>query len=264
MASKSPLELPGLDLLVDALVSAHSVLIITGAGISIESGCPTLDEIEGTADHRFVTASGFHQDRLAAWKYFNQARIRLAQCMPNAAHIALVVLEDLLPSMVLATHNVDGLHKLAGSKQVLELSGNLWELRCDVEARVFRNFDIPLSRLPPRCSCGSDSRPNVALFDEPLMYEAHAKLREYVEDRPGGFALVVGLSGRNQAIQSDVKIMQANGWTLAEVNLGPNLLSRACDISLMVDCVQILPKVAMRLRENLGLLDNFANLDASA
>ncbi|HEX7579194.1 MAG TPA: Sir2 family NAD-dependent protein deacetylase [Thermoanaerobaculia bacterium] len=148
--------------------------VLTGAGVSAESGLPPFHGTgslwEGTRTERLETAEGFTKDPERIWRYTQELRRDVGEAQPNGAHMALAQLQRLLPQVRVVTLNVDGLHQLAGSREVVELHGSLLRARCILEgtvtpAPVARRFDS----LPPYCpECGGLLRPDVVWFGESL------------------------------------------------------------------------------------------------
>ena len=120
--------------LIAALRDASSVLVLTGSGISAESGLPTFRGVGGLwRTHRveeLASPEGFERDPVLVWTWYNERKAAHSRALPNAGHIALAQLENLVPDFTLATQNVDSLHLRAGSRNVVELHGNLRETRC--------------------------------------------------------------------------------------------------------------------------------------
>jgi len=161
----------------DRLRGARHVAVLTGAGISAESGIPTFrDALTGLwARYRpedLATPEAFARDPRLVWEWYAWRRAIVQQAEPNAGHHALARLGRLAPTCVLVTQNVDGLHQRAGSARVLELHGNILRTRCSREGRVVERWaDGP--EVPPRCAaCGAPLRPDVVWFGEPLPVEA--------------------------------------------------------------------------------------------
>src|SRR6266446_1779937 len=152
-------------LLASELSRTECLVVVTGAGLSSESGLPMASEFLDTprSEHcpEFSTYKSFISDPVAAWRFYDDARCRIASARPSPAHVALVELERLVSTFVLATHNIDRLHQIAGNTNVLELSGNIWTLRCEADGFLEKNYSVPLTTLPPLCKCGSIFRPDV-------------------------------------------------------------------------------------------------------
>jgi NAD-dependent deacetylase len=153
------------------LKSAANVAVLTGAGVSAESGIPTFRSNGGFwQQHRFedlATPQAFARNPKFVWTWYEERRRAIAQAKPNAGHYALAELEKQKPVFTLITQNVDGLHDLAGSGNIIKLHGDIWNVRCTQcgEERIDRR---ELNDLPPYCRCGGMQRPGVVWFGETL------------------------------------------------------------------------------------------------
>lgn len=151
--------------------------VLTGAGISAESGVPTFrDALTGLwAQYRaeeLATPEAFARNPALVWDWYRMRRELVARVQPNAGHRALVAMEREVPDFVLITQNVDGLHQRAGSTTPIELHGNIGRARCSRENTTVERWDESADS-PPRCrSCGGFLRPDVVWFGEILPPEA--------------------------------------------------------------------------------------------
>jgi NAD-dependent deacetylase len=156
---------------------ARRVTVLTGAGISAESGVPTFrDALTGLwAQYRaeeLATPEAFARNPALVWDWYRMRRELVAGIQPNPGHRALRALEEWVPNFVLITQNVDGLHRRAGSSRVIELHGNLERARCSRENTAFETWE-ETGEAPPRCrACGAPLRPDVVWFGELLPAEA--------------------------------------------------------------------------------------------
>jgi NAD-dependent deacetylase len=155
------------------LDAAARVVVLTGSGISAESGVPTFRGEDGLwKTHRaqdLATPTAFARDPNLVWEWYDWRRNLMASKQPNAGHRTLAAWESRFPEFALITQNVDGLHQRAGSSRVLELHGNIWKMRCTREGTVRENLESPLPSLPPECpDCGEMLRPHVVWFGESL------------------------------------------------------------------------------------------------
>ena len=141
------------------LKQARSVAVLTGAGVSAESGVPTFRGSNGLwKQYRaedLATPGAFARDPKLVWEWYDWRRGLIAPAQPNAGHRALVELERRVPSFTLITQNVDGLHELAGSGNVLEVHGSIWNVRCMSCAHQQVDRRTPLPQIPPKCECGA-------------------------------------------------------------------------------------------------------------
>lgn len=163
---------------------ADRVLFITGAGISADSGMPTYRGVGGLYDDRDteegmgieIALSGqmFEERPELTWKYLMQIGSACVGAKPNSAHRYIAALEQEKPDVHVMTQNVDGLHRRAGSDNLLEVHGNIYELYCTDCRRHYTSGEIlddysGSGELPPRCGeCNAVVRPNIVLFGEVL------------------------------------------------------------------------------------------------
>lgn len=225
---------------------ATPVAALTGAGVSAESGVPTFRGQGGLwRSYRaedLATPQAFRRDPELVWQWYGWRRGLVGACRPNAAHVALAEMEQALDDFVLVTQNVDGLHRLAGSRRVLELHGNIWRLRCTRECRPpWEDRRDPLPEIPPRCpACGALARPDVVWFGEAL---PGAVLAEAMDaSRRCELMLVVGTSALVQPAASLPLLALDNGAHLVEINPQATPLSHLAGEVLREPAAQALPR----------------------
>ncbi len=203
-----------------ALANARSVVALTGAGISAESGIPTFRGAGGLWEsHRaedLATPEAFARDPLLVWRWYDWRRGIVGAAKPNPGHVALVRLEARCASFLLVTQNVDGLHTLAGSRNVLHLHGDLWTLRCTRCGAERVDRTAPLPGLPPRCACGGLERPGVVWFGEALPPGAMDRAADAIAEADA--VLVVGTSGVVYPAASLVHVAFHRDIPVIEVN----------------------------------------------
>lgn len=160
-----------MDAIVERLAAARSVFVLTGAGISAESGLPTFRGVNGYWGRYRVedlaSPEGFARDPRTVWRWYNERIAAYAGAEPNGGHRALAELEQLVTDMTLATQNVDSLHRRAGSKNVLELHGHLREARC-TGCGTLAPLEHGLDESGIEHGCGGRFRPQVVWFGEAL------------------------------------------------------------------------------------------------
>lgn len=228
-----------------ALRSARRIAVMTGAGVSAESGVPTFRGAGGLWRNRSVmelaTPQAFARDPLQVWEWYSWRRGLIAACEPNAGHIALVELERGAEHFTLITQNVDGLHTAAGSQAVLELHGNIWKLRCTQCKGVREHRQQPLDRLPHCNHCGALERPHIVWFGEPLEPAILDSAAEAASS--ADVLLVVGTSGVVQPAASLAYLTQRAGGFVAVINVEQTAHSDALNAMLMGPAASVLPEL---------------------
>jgi NAD-dependent deacetylase len=235
-----------------AVQEANRIVVLTGAGISAESGVPTFRGSGGLwrnySPEKLATPEAFAQDPRLVWEWYNWRRSLICQAEPNAGHLALAELERRKASgpggpsgFTLVTQNVDGLHDRAGSRNVVKLHGDIWQVRCTGCGAEQRNEQVPLANLPPRCACGAWLRPGVVWFGEPLpeaewdrAVEASSKAQVF---------LAVGTSAVVYPAAGLAELAQAAGARLAIVNAEPTPLDALADWVLHGKSGELLPRL---------------------
>ncbi len=227
------------------LAKAERVAVLTGAGVSAESGVPTFRGADGLwRQYRaedLATPDSFRRDPKLVWEWYDWRRQLIAKCRPNPAHLAIAFLERRSPEFLLITQNVDGLHRLAGSIRMVELHGNLWRVRCSEEGKTTENLAVPLPAIPPRCECGGVLRPDVVWFGEALPPEALQEAFDFAESCD--VFLVVGTSGVVHPAASLPAVARRRGAYVVEVNLEPAPLTPLAHESHHGNAAGILPKL---------------------
>ena len=227
------------------LAESKHVAVLTGAGISAESGVPTFrgkDGLwQGFRATDLATPEAFVRDPKLVWNFYNWRRELLAPLQPNPAHIALVRLEEKVPQFSLITQNIDDLHHRAGSKNLVELHGNIWMVRCTRCQVVTRNEEIPLPELPECKECGGLLRPHVVWFGEQL--EPTMLDKAVAAIRSCDTMLVIGTSALVQPAASLAIVAQEQGARVVEINLEATPYSHKLDLALRGKAGEILPQV---------------------
>ena len=159
--------------LIEILRTSHRVVVLTGAGISAESGVPTFRQAQTGLWAQFdplqlATPGVFKNDPKLVWDWYTWRRKLISESQPNPGHKALVDLENHYPEFTLITQNLDGLHQMAGSTEVIELHGNIFRTKCSRENRLISE-EFEAAETPPRCPlCEAYLRPDVVWFGESL------------------------------------------------------------------------------------------------
>ena len=187
-----------------------------------------------------ATPQAFGRDPTLVWEWYDWRRGLIGSCVPNAAHETLADMERTLPDFMLITQNVDGLHWLAGSRNVLELHGNIWRVRCVACDKMVQDRRAPLPEIPPRCSaCGALLRPDVVWFGESLSPEVLEKAWAAVAGCR--LMLVIGTSAVVHPAAALPLVALRNGARLVEVNPEETPLSEHAHENLRGPAAQVLP-----------------------
>jgi NAD-dependent deacetylase len=231
------------------VVQAASVAVLTGAGISAESGIPTFRGAGGLwkkfKPEELATPEAFARDPRLVWEWYDSRRAAIAYAQPNAAHRALVELEKRKRRFTLITQNVDGLHDLAGSGKMLKLHGDIWRVRCLECGANFPNRRTPLPKIPPHCACGGLARPGVVWFGEPLP-EGMMKEAEHAVEEAEVF-LVVGTSAVVYPAAGLIPFAKQSGAKVIEINPEETPFSSSADCSLRGKAAELLPELISTL-----------------
>ena len=219
---------------------ANRVVVLTGAGVSAESGVPTFRGGGNTAvwkGMRFDVISSaemVERDLPAVWEWFDYRRNFLEELTPNPAHDEIARWQDRFAEFTLVTQNIDGLHQEAGSREVIELHGNIWRARCTACGTAYTE------KRPDAClECGDLLRPDVVLFGEMLprgAFELAAARASECE-----LCFVVGTSALVYPAAGLPEIAKAAGAYVVEVNPERTTLSSLCDEVLTGKAGEVLP-----------------------
>jgi NAD-dependent deacetylase len=189
-----------------AIDDSTHVLVLTGAGVSAESGIPTFRDANGLWEQHRVedvaSPEGFKRDPVLVWRFYSQRRAAARDCVPNAGHHALAALEERLGDrFLLATQNIDGLHAKAGSTRLIEMHGNLYTSRCiGCDRAPFRDEQAYADKVVPMCGeCGAPLRPHIVWFGEMLDVDVEQRLKHFMHEATAGrdrfVFIAVGTSG---------------------------------------------------------------------
>ena len=229
--------------------SAHTV-ILTGAGVSAESGIATFRDAQTGLWARYrpeelATPEAFERDPALVWQWYQWRRDLISRARPNPAHLAIAGLERLVSRLTLVTQNVDGLHQQAGSRGVLEFHGNIHRNRCSVENQIVV-MDVQATNKPPRCpSCGARVRPDVVWFGEPI--PSHALLSANAAASDCDLFLTVGTSSMVRPAADLAALARSAGALIAEINPQETVLSPGADFTLRGQAGTVLPALVATL-----------------
>ena len=264
MSAESAMAVPP-DIL-KRLREARRAMVLTGAGISAESGLPTFRN-PGTglwsqySPEDFATPRGWQRNPKLVWRWYAHRRRLVRRAEPNAGHRALAELASYYPELTLVTQNVDGLHARAGSPDVVELHGSLFRFKCSIEEipvaytdpdggdlaamEALERGEGPEVPLCPRC--GALVRPDVVWFEEALPRGPY--LRAQAAAEACDVCFVVGTSALVWPAAGLPLVAQAHGALLVEVNPEPTDLTARVDLALRGPAGVLLPQLVKMIRE---------------
>lgn len=240
-----------LDAAAERLAAAARVFVLTGAGLGVASGLPTFRGIGGLWNDRRVeelaSLDRFRRDPLASWAWYNMRIAAYADAQPNAGHTAIVALADLLRHLTLATQNVDGLHARAGSRDLIELHGNLRTLTCTGCAAAEPLLE-PFDLAQLQHGCGGLRRPAVVWFGEALPRGPWAAAAD-----ASAHADVVIVAGTSAQVQPAASLARACDPSVSVIEVNPEpALAHTRAIVLAVGTEIGLPALVERVRAKRG------------
>lgn len=251
-----------LDEIAELCAGARRMLFITGAGISADSGLPTYRGIGGLYDRR-LTDEGFAIEEALSgamlalrpevtWKYIAQIESNCRGVRPNAAHEAIAWLEGKRPGVTVLTQNIDGLHRAAGSRDVIEIHGTLHRLSCIECGRQVQVADYADLGVPPACGeCGGLLRPDVVLFGEALPAGAIQRLIAIL-DQGVDLVFSIGTTSVFPYIAEPVLYALRCGVPTVEINPGESRVSEQVMYRLRLGAAAAMAEIRRRI-EQLGV-----------
>jgi NAD-dependent deacetylase len=239
----------------DILTHAKTVIALTGAGISVESGIPPFRG-KGGLWEKIDPMAVAHIDSLMndpkrVWEVLiKDMKIILDKAKPNPAHTGLVDLEQMGILKTVITQNVDGLHQMAGNRDVIEFHGTFARQRCmDCDSRM-ETSQVDLSNIPPRCACGGILRPDAVFFGE--MIPPEKLMNSQVAAATCDVMLVIGTSAMVQPAATMPFIAKGNNAVIIEINPEPTpLTSRISTLSLVGGAVSIVSRLVKQVRKRI-------------
>ena len=228
------------------------IVFVTGAGISQESGIPTFRGKDGLWRNydpmKLATIDAFYDNPKLVWEWYNERRNNIFQAQPNPGHSAIAELEKHTQVTVL-TQNIDGLHKKAGSSNVLELHGSIVKIKCSV-CDYNEEILTEISVFPPLCKCGNILRPDVVWFGEPLPQDVWQNAIEFASQCD--LMIIVGTSLVVSPANTLPLYAKQNNATLIEINPEKTEMSEKMDEIIRNTSVEILPKLVSLFKKNYG------------
>jgi len=245
------MSVPIPDEVVDAIRCARSVVVMTGAGVSAESGIPTFrEDLTGFwanyDPQELATPEGFARDPEMVTRWYDHRRANIAECEPNPGHTAIAELERWITetkdgSFTLLTQNIDGLHRDAGSCHIVELHGSIWRWRCTKTGREREYREFPFSEYPPKSEHGGFLRPAVVWFGEMLPPDAVAEAER--ASLMCDLFLSIGTSSLVYPAAGFVELAWSSGATTIEINRDPTPISSIVDWSIRGLSGEVMPEV---------------------
>lgn len=225
------------------LKSADSICVLTGAGISAESGVPTFRGSNGLwanlKPEELASFEGFMKNPKNVWAWYQHRKEIMRNVQPNPAHYALVEMEKLVRTCTIITQNIDNLHKRAGSNHVLELHGNIERSYCMECGKFVSDVEVSEACPIPRCDCGGMIRPDVVWFGENLPEEEYTEAVRAASECDLFFS--VGTSAVVYPAAGIPLIAKQNRAYVVEINLERTELSSSVDEVLLGKAGEILP-----------------------
>jgi NAD-dependent deacetylase len=228
---------------IQKLRGAKRLAILTGAGVSAESGVPTFRGKDGLwknhQPQQLATPQAFEKDPELVWDWYHWRRKTVLEVSPNPAHYAIAELEKRVPEFALITQNVDRLHMRAGSERILEIHGDLHNARCREcsaivaleEQQGLVNCDL----------CGGLMRPNVVWFGENL--DVRLLEKAYTASGSSDFLIVAGTSNVVQPAASLAYAALGKGGYVLEVNLDPTPLTGSASATVLGKAGEVLEEL---------------------
>jgi len=260
--SLPPSELEKVDCVVEILKTCNDILFITGAGISADSGLPTYRGVGGLYNETDaesgmpieVALSGQIMESLpnVTWRHLYDMEERCRSAVPNRGHQVIAEMEKHFDRVWILTQNIDGLHHKAGSKNVIDIHGYIYDLactECDYRTTVENYAGL---EVPPLCpKCNAIVRPDVVLFGELLPAE---KLRILSYELERGFDIIfsVGTTSFFYYISQPVLSARMHGSKTVEINPGTSEVSNVVDIKISAGSAETLAAIWERYRKQTG------------
>ena len=244
------------DELINQLLYVRRCVVLTGAGVSAESGVPTFRGQEGLwgkfKPEQLASMDAFMASPKIVWEWYNWRRQLMAQVQPNAGHLALVEMEKIFDKFALVTQNVDNLHAAAGSRSILELHGNIYRNKCvDCEALFDFEGDINPDSIPGCGLCGGKIRPDVVWFGEMLDPEIINTAFALSEEADVFFS--VGTSALVHPAATLPVVAKNRGATLVEINVEKTDLTDLADFHFCGKSGEILLQLTAHLKKRMAL-----------
>ncbi len=248
-------RIKNLDLILDKLASAKKVAMLTGAGVSAESGIKTFRDPDGLwakfNPAELASADGFMSNQQLVWDWYQERRSIISECKPNAGHYAIAEMETMFEDFALITQNVDRLHQTAGSKNIYELHGNIVDNHCfDCDEPYLDDINPHDNKMPPCKKCGGRIRPSVVWFGEMLPEYDLTQGINAAEECDVFFS--VGTSAEVYPASNLPIIAADSGAFVIEINPTATVISPRMHKVIRMTSAQALPIIVEELRKRTG------------
>ena len=239
------------ELIENQIEKIKKIVVVTGAGISQESGIPTFRGKDGLwRNHdamKLATIDAFYDDPKLVWEWYNERRMNIFQAQPNPGHMAIAELEKYAKVTVL-TQNIDGLHQKSGSSNVLELHGSIVKIKCTVCDYNEKNL-TEISDLPPLCKCGNILRPDVVWFGESLPQDVWHNAINFASECD--LMIIAGTSLVVSPANTLPIYAKQNNSTLVEINPEETEMSGEMDEIVRSTSAESLPRLVALFKNRL-------------
>lgn len=234
------------------ILNADKAIALTGAGISVESGLKTFRGKNGLWEkydpNEFAHISSFRKDPSKYWTIRRDFIKNLPNIGPNIAHLTLAKLEEMNLLSCVITQNIDGLHKKAGSKNVIEFHGNAQKVFCMECNKFYETKEINLNKIPPYCKCGGVLKPDVVFFGESIPIDAIKRSQEAAQSC--GLMLVIGTSAVVYPAASLPILAKQSEAKVIEINIEPTELTNfLSDYIIQGNAGEIMPAIFKELKK---------------
>jgi NAD-dependent deacetylase len=238
--------------IADKMANCRSCIVLTGAGMSAESGVPTFRGKDGLwgkfRAEELATMDAFMANSKIVWEWYNWRRELIAKVQPNPGHQAITELEALCDNFTLITQNVDNLHRVAKTQNILELHGNIHRNKCvDCNKQCDDDLEIDPGRIPACDSCGGKIRPDVVWFGE--MLNERIIGQAFKESERADIFFSVGTSSLVHPAASLPPLAKRNGATLVEINIEETPISFLADFRIRSKSGEFLPGLVEELKQ---------------
>jgi len=232
------------DSLQTILPKSKNIVFLTGAGISEESGIPTFRGPEGLWKKydpmNLASISGFYKDPKLVWEFYQDRQNLILKSEPTLGHFTIAKIEQIKENTTILTQNIDGLHKKAGSKHIVELHGNILKAKCTRCSFIGDISKDTIKSLPPLCTlCNNILRPDIVLFGEPLNQKTWKNAYDVSTNCDVMF--IIGTSLNVGPVNTLPLYAKENRSILVEINPEPTVFNHIMDFSFRGKAGEILP-----------------------